>query len=295
MCDSKEKSECTVERQEIVVTWRMLLEQGGKILAQEEIADAKLDAWYLLEHVSGMSRADFFLHGEDEVSESQAESYRILIERRKSHIPLQHLTGTQEFMGMEFRVNEDVLVPRQDTELLVENLLPVIDGKRVLDLCTGSGCIGISLAKLGKPISVDAADLSKKALTVAKENAGILQVSIHFMESDLFDAIEGKYDIIVSNPPYIASDVVENLMPEVKEHEPAMALDGGADGLEFYRRIAQEAPAHLTSEGMLWLEIGYDQGISVPEILQQQGYRKIRCLKDLCGLDRVVCAMGPKA
>lgn len=272
------------------MTWRTLLGQGGDILAQSEISDAELDAWYLLEYVSGMKRAEFFLRGDEEVTESQAQHYLALISKRKEHIPLQHLTGTQEFMGMEFQVSKDVLVPRQDTELLVENLLPLIQDKIVLDLCTGSGCIGISLAKLGNPKRVDAVDLSKKALAIAKENAKRLQAEVHFMESDLFAMVDGQYDVIVSNPPYIASEVIETLMPEVKDHEPMMALDGGDDGLDFYRKIAVGAIGHLKQEGMLWMEIGYDQGVTVSDILEQQGYRDVTCLKDLCGLDRVISA-----
>lgn len=277
-----------------IVIWKALLKQGEEILVQAGIADAELDAWYLLEYVSGMSRAAFFLHGEEEAAESQENAYLTLIRRRKEHIPLQHLTGTQEFMGMEFMVSKDVLVPRQDTELLVENLLPFVQDRQVLDLCTGSGCIGISLAKLGNPKSVDAVDLSKDALAVARENARNLQAEICFIESDLFTAVMKQYDVIVSNPPYIASDVIDTLMPEVKEHEPMMALDGGADGLDFYRRIAKEALIHLKSEGMLWLEIGYDQGETVSEILRQQGYEQVACLKDLCGLDRVIRAVRPR-
>ena len=277
-----------------IVIWKALLKQGEEILVQAGIADAELDAWYLLEYVSGMSRAAFFLHGEEEAAESQENAYLTLIRSRKEHIPLQHLTGTQEFMGMEFMVSKDVLVPRQDTELLVENLLPFVQDRQVLDLCTGSGCIGISLAKLGNPKSVDAVDLSKDALAVARENARNLQAEICFIESDLFTAVVKQYDVIVSNPPYIASDVIDTLMPEVKEHEPMMALDGGADGLDFYRRIAKEALIHLKSEGMLWLEIGYDQGETVSEILRQQGYEQVACLKDLCGLDRVIRAVRPR-
>ncbi len=276
------------------MTWRTLLGQGEEILTQSGIADAGLDAWYLLEYVSGMKRAEFFLRGEEPASESQQEKYLTFIERRKEHIPLQHLTGTQEFMGMEFQVSADVLVPRQDTELLVENLLPIVQGKRVLDLCTGSGCIGISLWKLGNPQSVDAVDLSKNALAIAKENAKKLQAEIHFVESDLFQNVDTEYDVIVSNPPYIASEVIETLMPEVKDHEPMMALDGGTDGLDFYRRIAKDAVSHLQPEGMLWLEIGYDQGEAVAEILRQQGYKDVICLKDLCGLDRVIRGICPK-
>lgn len=273
-----------------LMLWRELLAEGESVLRQENIAEASLDAWYLLEYVSGMSRADYFMHREESVDAARAESYLDLIKKRGSHVPLQHLTGCQEFMGLEFLVDSRVLVPRQETELLVEKLLPLVQGRKVLDLCTGSGCIAISLSVLGKPLSVDATDLSEDALQLAEKNAKCLQADVTFFKSNLFQGIRDRYDIIVSNPPYIATETVKTLMLEVREHEPGMALDGGVDGLDFYRNISGEARKYLMPEGMLWLEIGYDQRESVSRLLREQGFDMVECYKDLCGMDRVISA-----
>lgn len=270
------------------MTWRELLTEGKRTLAACGIEDAELDAWILLEYISHMDRAGFFLRQQEEASEEDARQYRGLIRQRGSHIPVQHLTGTQEFMGLGFIVSPDVLVPRQDTELLVEKLLPLSDGKKVLDVCTGSGCIAVSLAKLGTPELVDATDLSEKALTIAGKNAQRLEADITFYQGDLLENISGKYDIIVSNPPYIASEVVRGLMPEVKDHEPRMALDGGEDGLELYRRLLEQVPPHLEAGGILAVEIGYDQGKAVTSLFKEHGFEQIECCQDLCGNDRVV-------
>ena len=188
-------------------------------------------------------------------------------------------------MGLEFQVNENVLIPRQDTEILVEEVLKVCHGKTVLDLCTGTGCIIISLTKLGKVKEATASDISYKALEVARLNATNHKVSI---ESDLFEKIDGKYDIIVSNPPYITSKDMENLMPEVKDYEPRLALDGSEDGLLYYRRIVREARRHLKDNGMIFFEIGYNQGEEVQELLRKEGFVDISLYKDLAGLDRLV-------
>lgn len=271
--------------------WKTLMEEGISILRDKGISDAKLDAWYLLEHVSGMGRAEFFLHQWEKCDETAVEQYRNMIQRRAQHVPVQHITGMQEFMGYSFLVNQDVLIPRQDTEFLVEKVLPLISGKKVLDLCTGSGCIAVSLALLEGTASVDASDLSEKALSVAEENAERLGARVHFMRSDLLEQISDSYDLIVSNPPYIASAVVDTLMPEVCQHEPRMALDGGEEGLDFYRRIIQQAGGHLRPGGMLWLEIGYDQGHSVPVLLEREGFGDIRCFRDYGDRDRVVCGV----
>lgn len=272
----------------VCVVYRELLEEGKHILAQAEIVDAECDAWLLLEHVSGMNRAQFFLHQQDTVPDELEADYRGMLRKRAEHIPLQHLTGTQEFMRLEFQVSPDVLIPRQDTELLVEKLLPHVQGKRVLDVCTGSGCIAISLAVLGKPEQMDAVDLSEKALIQAGKNAKRLGADVSFYRSDMLDEINGRYDVIVSNPPYIASDVVDELMLEVQEHEPRMALDGGADGLDFYRRLLAQAPERLLSGGLLAVEIGYDQREAVMELFREQGFTDVYCDRDLCGNDRVV-------
>lgn len=272
----------------VCVVYRELLEEGKRILVQAEIVDAECDAWLLLEHVSGMNRAQFFLHQQDTVPGELEADYRGMLRKRAEHIPLQHLTGTQEFMGLEFQVSPDVLIPRQDTELLVEKLLPHVQGKWVLDVCTGSGCIAISLAVLGKPEQMDAVDLSEKALIQAEKNAKRLGADISFYRSDMLDEITGRYDVIVSNPPYIASKVVDELMPEVQEHEPRMALDGGADGLDLYRRLLAQAPDRLLPGGLLAVEIGYDQRETVMELFREQGFTDVYCDRDLCGNDRVV-------
>lgn len=265
-----------------------LLKWGTKKLAKEEIADAALDAWYLLAFVSGLTRAEFFLKKEELALQEDTTRYQVLIEKRAAHIPLQHLTREQEFMGLSFFVNDKVLVPRQDTECLVERTLPFVKDKRVLDMCTGSGCIAISLALLGKPAFCMGADYSKEALLVAQKNAKDLQAEVTFVQGDLFENVEGIFDVIVSNPPYIPPKVIETLSPEVKEHEPYMALDGGEDGLLFYRRIAKEAKAHLAEHAGLFLEIGCEQGLAVSNLLESEGYREVMVYKDYAGKDRIV-------
>lgn len=274
-------------------TLRELLVWGSSFLKERGIAEYENDAWLLLEHVTGLHRAEYFLRQQDRADTETEDSYCRYIKRRGEHIPLQHLTGVQEFMGLEFAVNEDVLVPRQDTELLVEKVIACSEGKRILDLCTGSGCIAVSVALLGHPASVDAVDLSEKALQVARRNAEALGAQVFFRQSDMLENAEGPYDMIVSNPPYIASETVASLMPEVREHEPLMALDGGRDGLDFYRKIARTAGSCLVAGGVLWLEIGYDQRDSVSALLQQQGFAEITCYRDLAGKNRVIQAVWP--
>lgn len=270
------------------MTARELLSWGEERLSKAEIDDAKLDAWYLLEYSLPTDRVSFLMNGSKPVTEEKKEQYEVLIEKRASHIPLQHLTGVQDFMGYTFKVNENVLIPRQDTEVLVEEVLKVSKGKKVLDMCTGSGCIIISLAKLGGIESATAVDISPKALEVAKMNAEALEAEVTFVESNLFDKVEDRYDIIVSNPPYIESEEVDKLTPEVKDHEPRLALDGTEDGLYFYRKIVEEAENYLTENGAIFFEIGYNQGEAVSELLRAKGYQNIKVIKDLPGLDRVV-------
>ncbi|MCD7885226.1 MAG: peptide chain release factor N(5)-glutamine methyltransferase [Lachnospiraceae bacterium] len=331
-------------------------------LADHEIEDAAVDAWYLLEHVTGISRASYLADRDRKMSKEQQDAYAALINQRAAHIPLQHLTGVQEFMGLSFLVNEHVLIPRQDTETLVEQALEKLEelqnlrccsrsgdtntaGRaflRILDMCTGSGCIAISIAKLWKQrkkkytvtagirqqkpksdatsgirqqklqsdaaagmsqhtdtdinIEVYASDISGDALTVAVENARRLGADVHFFQGDLFawDSIPGTdaaaymFDMIVSNPPYIRTNVIEELAEEVRSHEPRLALDGGEDGLDFYRRILRESPAHLRDGGWLLLEIGYDQGEAVADLMQRNGFSHVQVAKDLPGQDRVV-------
>lgn len=252
------------------------------------IADAGLDARYLFYHVTGLKQMDLLLYGDRELETELLVKYQELLKMRVNHVPLQYLTGTQEFMGMEFAVTPDVLIPRQDTECLVEAALPYVKGKRVLDVCTGSGCIIISLARLGKPQQAVGCDLSADALEIAKNNAKRLQAEVEFRQGDLFEAVESCFDVIVSNPPYIESRIVEELMPEVRCHEPRMALDGDADGLSFYRRITRAAVNYLFPGGHLFFEIGCEQAAAVTKLMQEQGFEEITCKKDYAGLDRVL-------
>lgn len=270
------------------MTMEALLQQGVATLEQAEIMNAELDARYLLEHILQIRRVDFLLDRQREVSTEQQEAYMHKIDLRATHVPLQHILGNQEFMGYEFLVNEHVLIPRQDTEVLVETVLPLVGGKRVLDLCTGSGCIIISLSKMGHLQQAVGVDLSEEALSVAKENARTLEADVTFLHSDLFEQVTGVYDVIVSNPPYIETETIAGLMEEVRDHEPRMALDGGRDGLDFYRRIVQDSVSYLADGGYLCFEIGCEQGQAVRTLLEEQGFTECRIVKDLAGLDRVV-------
>ena len=276
------------------MTYRECYEQGCRTLQAAGIEEAALDARLLLEAVCGTDRNDLLVHGEQPVAPEAEEKYQNWIRQRAEHIPLQQLTGEQDFMGLTFSVNEHVLIPRQDTEILVEEVLKELhDGMRVLDMCTGSGCILLSLLHYSNDCEGLGVDLSAEALEVAGRN--VLKVltpekaeHAHFLQSDLFEKVEGKFEIIVSNPPYIASAEVEKLMPEVRDHEPRMALDGTEDGLYFYRRIIEEAGKHLVSSGMLFFEIGYDQGQAVSELMRTEGYCDVQVVQDYAGLDRVV-------
>ncbi len=271
-------------------TYQELYQKACKLLSEHEIADAKLDAWYLFSHAFHMNRTAYLLNEDKRAEEAESLYYMELIKRRAEHIPLQYITGTQEFMGLEFAVTPDVLIPRQDTEILAEEALKLCEGRSVLDLCTGSGCIIISIARLGKPARTTGTDISPKALKVATDNAARLGARTEFIQSDLLERVEGSYDIIVSNPPYIPTGEIETLMPEVKDHEPVLALDGDEDGLRFYRRIAAQSREHLRPNGRLLLEIGYNQGKAVKQILTQEGFADISIRKDLSGHDRVVTA-----
>lgn len=270
------------------MTIKTLLEQGVQKLSDAQIAEADIDAMYLLEYVFGIKRMDFLMNPQREVSEEEKEKYLQNISRRASRVPLQHIIGSQEFMGFEFLVNEHVLIPRQDTEVLVEEVAKIADGKQVLDLCTGSGCIILSLCKLCHLSKAIGIDLSPEALQVARENGKRLECDVTFFESDLFEKVTGTYDIIVSNPPYIETKVIEGLMEEVREHEPYMALDGGEDGLDFYRSIVEHSVKYLNDGGYLCFEIGYNQGQAVRLLMEQRGFNQCRIIKDLAGLDRVV-------
>lgn len=271
-------------------TYRKLLQDAREFLNKAGIADADADAWYLLAHVFGINRADYLLYGQDECPNDKVLVYKSLLEKRAARIPLQYITGVQEFMGLEFEVDENVLIPRQDTEILVEEVLKVCVGKSVLDLCTGSGCIILSLAKYGQVKRAVGSDISEKALQVAKRNAKKLNIDVTLVCSDLFENIRERFDIIVSNPPYIKTEEYFSLMPEVRDHEPKLALEAGNDGLLYYKRIIKDLPGFIKPGGYVFFEIGYDQGKAVAGLLQQAGFSDIYVKKDLSGLDRVVSA-----
>ena len=279
------------------LTLKQLYKVGTVKLAEEGIEEFSLDAWYLLEYVTGVSKAMYFAEPERAVSEENADRYIDCIRRRAAHIPLQHITGEQEFMGYPFCVNEHVLIPRQDTEILVEEAIQVMRPKmKVLDMWTGSGCIVLSILKMCREkyymtdLQGIGVEVSEEALKVARENGRRLGVPVTWIQSDLFAKIpeEEKYDVIVSNPPYIETAVIDTLQEEVRLHDPYIALDGKEDGLYFYRRIISEAGKYLKMQGKLMFEIGCDQAEAVEELMKNAGYEQITVKKDLAGLDRVV-------
>lgn len=352
----------TFLREEKGPTWQQLLEEGENCLLEAGVADAQLDAWYLLEAAFSIDRVHFLMDRnrpvDGRILSKSGPLYQEYLEKRAARIPIQHILGNQEFMGLEFTVNENVLIPRQDTEKLVETVLKEHTDREIsiLDMCTGSGCIAVSLAVLGSYEKITAADISKEALKVAKKNArrhflvqkgtvrsestllsespwklrmstyvyrsdvpaaerkssvlegagaaskarepgiaavpGVRKRELFLVESDLFSSLDqsDKYDIIVSNPPYIPTSVIDELEPEVKDHEPRLALDGSGDGLYFYRRLAWQSGAYLKKGGMVYFEIGYDQAAAVGQLLVTAGFCDIEIIKDEPGLDRVVRA-----
>lgn len=272
------------------MTYRQLYEYGVEKLVEAGIDEAKLDARLLLEYICHTDRNTLLVHGDIERNEMEEQFYRMCIEKRATRIPLQHITGEQEFMGLTFRVNQHTLIPRQDTETLVEEgMRHMYDGMRILDMCTGSGCILLSLLKYSNECEGIGVDISEGALKVARENAQRLGLKAEFVQGDLFEPVpEKKFDMIVSNPPYIETAVIETLMPEVRDHEPMQALDGMEDGLFFYRKIVEKAPGFLTKGGWLLFEIGHNQGEAVSKLMTVQGFKEVEVVKDYTGLDRVV-------
>lgn len=280
-----------------ISTLQTIYREGKEQLELSGVPDADLDAWYLLEFVTGISKARYYGNPEAGMEEEEVLRYRDVIRQRAERIPLQHITGEQEFMGFSFQVNEHVLIPRQDTETLVEEALGVLKPKmEILDLCTGSGCILLSLLKLGEKQGIaglkgTGADISREALKVAEENGRRLEIpgdQLAWVRGDLFEKLEGPFDLLVSNPPYIPSGELSGLQEEVRFHDPALALDGHEDGLYFYRRIAAEAGKYLRDGAFLMLEIGWDQGEAVRGLLEAAGYQEVEVKKDLSGNDRVV-------
>ncbi len=267
---------------------------GMQKLKEAEIGEAQLDARLLLEEVCGTDHNTLLCHGDREVSEAEEEQYRKALEQRAVHVPLQHLLGYQDFMGLRFQVNEHVLIPRQDTEILVEEAMRYLhDGMRILDLCTGSGCILLSLLHYSNDCEGTGVDISKEALQVAALNAELLGIKADFLKSDLYEKVTGKFDLLVSNPPYIERKVIPTLMEEVREYDPYIALDGGEDGLDFYRRIIGGAQDYLKRGGQILMEIGSGQAKAVSELLREAGFKEIDVCRDFAGLDRVVSGRLP--
>lgn len=274
------------------MTYKETIDLGIRILKLAGIEEAENDAWLLLSKECKMDRTAYYMHMKDEILPEQLNEYKGLIKKRAERVPLQYITGEQEFMGLTFHVNSNVLIPRQDTETLVEEAIKLVEpGMSILDMCTGSGCIIISILKKCSGIQGTGSDISKQALNVAKENAKLNNVAVDFERSDMFENLSDKYDMIVSNPPYIRSDVVPTLMPEVCEFEPLDALDGHEDGLYFYRKIIKECKSFLKEDGKILFEIGNDQGQAVSDMLTYAGFRNVRVIKDLAHNDRVVVGM----
>ena len=277
------------------MTLRELLIKGTECLEKAEVPDAAYDAGELLEYAFKIEKSYYFLHENDKIEPAQQEAYEKLIKLRADRIPLQQITGSAWFMGYEFFVNSNVLTPRFDTEILVDEAGKLLKpGMKILDVCTGSGCILLSLLAehKDKQITGVGVDISTKALEVAKENRKRLKLEAELIESDLFSNVEGRFDMILSNPPYIESSVIDGLMPEVRDHEPRIALDGMEDGLYFYRKIVQQAGEYLNPAGWLCFEIGYDQADALTGMLSEAGYSQVRIVRDLAGLPRV--ALGQK-
>ena len=276
------------------MTIKELLTQGTMILKNENIDGPKNKARALLEFTLKKSREHLIIYDKTEVTPKQKEEYIKNLKRLISGEPLQYIVGFQEFMKLKFIVNKDVLIPQPDTEILVEEVLKIlkkIDNPVVLDLCTGSGAIAVSIAKYVPNVQILATDISKKALEIAKQNAKLNGVAnnIVFVQSNLFDRIKAdKFDVIVSNPPYIPTDEIDELPKDVQQ-EPKTALDGGKDGLDFYRKIAKQGYKMLNRQGYLALEIGYNQKEDVKKIIgEQKRYVETYSKKDLCQNDRII-------
>ena len=284
--------------EEACKTYRELYEEGRRILEQAGLPDAALDARFLLEEVCGTNLQTLLVFPEKKVTEEEVNQYRAFVQRRKDREPTAMILGEWDFMGLTFRLNKSTLIPEQDTEVLVETVLEELKRRgpgeaplRILDLCTGSGCILLSLLHELRNAGGLGTDLSKEALEAARENAVRLglQERAAFRQGDLWEPVgDERFDLIVSNPPYVPTDVIPTLEPEVRCGEPYAALDGGEDGLVFYRRILKEAAGHLKPSGIIIVESGFDEAAQIAALMQDQKLRGIRTVKDYGGLDRVV-------
>ena len=280
------------------ILYAELYEEGARTLVEAMIEEreAKLDARLLLEYVMGTTLHTLLFDSELAVPEEHAVLYRTLIEKRSSRLPLSYITGQRDFMGLVFEVNRDVLIPEQDTENLVEEIMRhLCGGERILDLCTGSGCILLSLLSYSNGTTGIGTDLSGRALDVAARNAERLGLAERaaWRQGDLFEAVgsDERFDLMVSNPPYIKSEVIPSLAAEVSVYEPRLALDGGEDGLYFYRKIIPGAVSRLVTGGMLFMEIGYDQAEAVSALMRDAGFYEVRTIRDYGGNDRIVCGV----
>ncbi|MBR6148890.1 MAG: peptide chain release factor N(5)-glutamine methyltransferase [Lachnospiraceae bacterium] len=292
------------------MTRREAYEYGVEQLEAEGIENADCDIRILLEDLCGVDREELFIQGDKVISRRETEIFMNAVNKRMGHYPVQYITGKQEFMGLTFTVNQNVLIPRMDTEILVEEVMRQLNDKsRILDMCTGSGCILLSLLYYSNDCEGVGVDISEEALDVAKDNAGRLilddtfdllfktggmgkkhldEDKIEFIQSNLFNDVRGRFDIIVSNPPYIRSDVIPTLMEEVRDYEPILALDGKDDGLYFYRKIIEKSPDYLNPGGLLFFEIGYDQAHDVVALMEKAGFKDVTVVQDYAHLDRVV-------
>ena len=270
---------------------KQLIRESVFKLQEAGIADAKTDTFLLLEAAADITKAEYLLDPDKQLTASEYELFDGFLKRRMQHEPCQYIIGHTEFYGLSFLVNEHVLIPRQDTELLVEEALKTTaEDSAVLDLCTGSGAVAVAIKHTHPGAAVTALDISKEALETAKKNAEQNGCEIEFLLSDLFEELgtERKFDVIVSNPPYISETEYETLMPEVKDHEPSLALLAGEEGLDIYRRLIAEAPRYLAKGGALLVEIGCSQAEAVSRLFKENGFKEIKVIKDLAGLDRVV-------
>lgn len=287
------------------MTYRELITKAAMTLKEAQVPDYSLDAGLLFSECFNKDKGWLLAHDQEEIPSDETglhniEKYEQFITKRAQRIPLQHILGSQMFMGLEFEVNEHVLIPRADTEILVEEILPHLhDGMQILDMCTGSGCILTSLLMYSNNCSGIGVDIMEDALEVARKNSQRIlrdkvNIEYSYVNSNLFDNIpftyHNKFDIIVSNPPYIRSDVISGLEPEVRDFDPMVALDGGQDGLDFYRKIISDGFVYLCPGGIMGLEIGHDQAEDVSSLFVESGYKDIEVFKDYAGLDRVVLA-----
>lgn len=285
----------------MIKTLKSVLQEATQRLIESNKVDASIDARLLLSYVLNYDRVGLLVHGNDKIEQDDYIKYNELINQRIKGVPLQHIIGEQDFMGITFKVNRHTLIPRRETEELVElalTLLSKTNDQMVMDIGTGTGCIPITLALFNKKVTCLGIDVSTLTLEMAKVNGACNHVNhrITWLLSDVFNEVPDKYihsmDMIISNPPYIKSEDINSLMVEVKNYEPIIALDGGKDGLDFYRRICSESKKYLKHEGYILFEIGHDQKEDVMNILLENDYKQIGFKKDLSGLDRIVYAQN---